>query len=132
MENKKTYKRIILFTLIFTSSLIIGLFLGWFIGENYYTFSILKGTSMLPEYTTNDIVLLKIINNNCYNLQVGDDISFYYKDLIVFHRIINITDEGIITKGLNNNFYDPLILCEDVIGKKIFKYQGFRLERVLI
>ena len=56
------------------------------------------------------------------NIETGDVISFRVSDdMLVTHRAIKITDEGITTKGDENNNPDPdPVTKENYIGKTVF------------
>lgn len=89
----------------------------------------LAGTgSMKPNYEGGDIVLLK--THDYGELEIGDSIVFW-TDLWgpdvprVFHRIVDITEDGYITQGDNvitNDVPDPgARLAEHVEGKAILR-----------
>ena len=65
------------------------------------------------------------------SISVGDVISFQVsEDMLVTHRAINITDEGITTRGDMNQNPDPNpVTRENYIGKTVFAvpYIGFLL-----
>lgn len=65
------------------------------------------------------------------SVSVGDVISFQVsEDMLVTHRAINITDEGITTRGDMNQNPDPNpVTRENYIGKTVFAvpYIGFLL-----
>lgn len=56
------------------------------------------------------------------DITVGDVISFRISDdMLVTHRAVKITEEGIITKGDENNTYDPEpVTRENYIGETVF------------
>ena len=47
--------------------------------------------------------------------------SKYNKNFLVTHRIIRVNEEGIVTKGDNNNIEDKEIKKEQILGKVIFQ-----------
>jgi len=63
---------------------------------------------------------------NFSDLRIGD-IILYKNSEFVLHRINKINDKGLITKGDNNNKYDPIIVKE-------FNYFGVltKIEKVRI
>jgi len=85
--------------------------------------------SMEPAIPVGSIVVIKPANPN--TLKVGDIICFKIESessTTVTHRIINITDEGFITKGDANEDPDQWIVKkENIIGKVIavIPYLGY-------
>ena len=85
--------------------------------------------SMEPAIPVGSIVVIKPANPN--TLKVGDIICFKIESessTTVTHRIINITDEGFITKGDANEDPDKWIVKkENIIGKVIavIPYLGY-------
>ncbi|WP_157777122.1 signal peptidase I [Erysipelothrix larvae] len=86
----------------------------------YKPFIITSG-SMEPKYPVNSLVVVKKVDAS--TLQVGDEIAFY-SHLInanVFHRIVDIDDQGFVTKGDNNKNADlEIVETIDVLGKAVF------------
>ena len=78
--------------------------------------------SMEPAIPVGGVVVIKAVDTE--TLKVGDIICFKLSEsatTTVTHRIINITDEGFITKGDANEDPDQWIVKkENVIGKAIF------------
>ena len=78
--------------------------------------------SMEPQYKTNSIVIIKKVDYK--EIEVGDVISFRPPSLsnnLAFHRVIEIKDEGFVTKGDNNEFADRDIITEkEFIGIEVF------------
>ena len=66
-----------------------------------YSEAVVESGSMSPEIETYDF----IINSKMDNYKVGDIIT-YEKNGLVTHRIVEITDDGFITKGDHNNTAD--------------------------
>ena len=75
--------------------------------------------SMEPAIPVGSIVIIKPVNPE--TLKIGDIICFKLSEpTSITHRIINITDEGFITKGDANEDPDQWIVKkENVIGKAI-------------
>jgi signal peptidase len=85
-------------------------------GDTHY-FIVLTG-SMEPTLPVGSVIAIKIIDPN--TLQIGDIICFQTSphEPWATHRIINITDEGFITKGDANEEPDrEIVKKENVIGK---------------
>ena len=86
---------------------------------------IIKSNSMYPTLEINDIVIIR--KANIYNI---NDIITYSEGnkTLITHRIIDVVDTGVITKGDNNNIEDGKIIeFQNIKGKTIFiinkKYQ---------
>lgn len=86
---------------------------------------IIKSNSMYPTLEINDIVIIRKANS--YNI---NDIITYSEGnkTLITHRIIDVVDTGVITKGDNNNIEDGKIIeFQNIKGKTIFiinkKYQ---------
>jgi signal peptidase len=89
-------------------------------GDTYYE-PVYTG-SMEPAIPVGSIVVIKPANSD--TLKIGDIICFKVETespTTVTHRIINITDQGFITKGDANEDPDQWIVKkENVIGKAVF------------
>lgn len=75
---------------------------------------IVKGTSMLPSYKSNDIVLIKKQSN--YSL--GDIVVFKYDNNLFMHRIIKKHRNNYILKGDNSNQIEKTFIS-NIYGKVI-------------
>lgn len=78
--------------------------------------------SMEPEYRTHGIV---IIHKEDYDdIKVNDVVAFEAADLGnqgAMHRVVEITDEGFVTKGDNNgNPDDKLVTKNNYVGKAVW------------
>lgn len=96
------------------------------IGFRAYT--ILSG-SMKPKIDPGDIVI--ILNKNKVNLNKNDIITFKEDNTVITHRIVDIKDEGYITKGDNNNSIDAYTVTpKNILGKVMFRIPklGYILE----
>ena len=83
-----------------------------------YNYSIVASPSMEPSIMTGDIIVYKNISYS--NVNIGDIIVFYFPqdDINVVHRVHDIIDGKIVTKGDNNDFIDPgFVLEENLLGK---------------
>lgn len=73
--------------------------------------------SMEPVIGTGSLAL---INQRDTEIEVGDIIAFSNKDMWIAHRVVEITDEGYITKGDNNTGRDlGPVMQEQVQGTVI-------------
>jgi signal peptidase I len=84
----------------------------------HVTYLRVNGTSMLPTFHTDDVVLVKPADRYV----VGDVVAYHNPDLgVVIHRIIERDGDRFVIRGDNNDFddlYHPL--PQDVIGKRWF------------
>ena len=78
--------------------------------------SVVLSGSMEPELSVDDLIVVS--EEDEYN--VGDVVVFRSKSSLVVHRIIEINDEGIITKGDANNMPDEPISPENIKGKVVY------------
>lgn len=84
----------------------------------FRTYTVLSG-SMKPKIQPGDVVVITNKKNN--NLKINDIITFKEDNDIVTHRIIDIKDNGYVTKGDNNNSIDSdIVPFDNVIGKVLF------------
>lgn len=81
----------------------------------YTYFQILTG-SMENEIMVDDFVFVDITKD----VKVDDVISFVVDDQVITHRVIEIDDDVIITKGDANNAEDAPISYDQVIGKVVY------------
>ena len=78
--------------------------------------------SMDPYLKVNDVILIK--SQNSY--KVNDVVTYKSDDNeYITHRIIEIDNDKIITKGDANNTKDKPIKKNNIIGKLVLKFVGF-------
>ena len=81
-----------------------------------YSYAVVLSGSMSPTIQVDDVVVVKA--KEIYDKQ--DIIMFRYHDSFVTHRIIEVTDDGFITKGDANNVQDiQQVKKEDIQGKVV-------------
>lgn len=112
---------LLLFILIITLIIVYNIVQVNFFNKEYYnffgyTFFKVATGSMSGSIETGDIVIAKLGNQN---INVNDIIVYKQEDYIITHRIIEIEEENITTKGDANNTEDKPITKENVIGKVI-------------
>lgn len=76
--------------------------------------------SMVPTFYKGDMIVV----SGSDKFSVGDIIVFQTteRSYPIIHRINNITEEGIRTKGDNNQYVDPWIVKESgIYGKAVFR-----------
>lgn len=104
-------------------------------GGNTHFLVILSG-SMEPEYPVGGLAILK--QTNITNIQIGDVIAFKPANnedtqIFVTHRIVEITEEGFITKGDANEDIDmSIVKPQQVVGRAEFviPYLGYGLMKL--
>lgn len=80
-----------------------------------YTYFAVASGSMSPTIETNDIIIVKI--NGTY--KKGDIITYKSKNDFITHRVTNVFEKTINTKGDFNNTEDNTVNKEDVLGKVV-------------
>lgn len=92
-----------------------------------YSYSVIATDSMDPTIKVGDSIIYKRVD---YNSIVKDDIICFYRDLkndgimdTVCHRVFEVTNEGLITKGDNHLApIDDEKVTEDIFIGKVLKY----------
>lgn len=82
--------------------------------KQYLEVVLSHGTSMLPTIANNSLVILQQYNNQ--TLYVGDVIVYIKDGKYITHRIIEINNTSITTKGDTNGLIDKPINYTDVYG----------------
>ena len=112
---------LLLFILIITLIIIYNIVQVNFFNKQYYnffgfTFFKVATGSMSGSIETGDIVIAKLGNQN---ININDIIVYKQDDYFITHRIIEIEQDNITTKGDANNTEDKPIRKEKIIGKVI-------------
>ena len=124
-ENKKMniknklFKIIGIFLILFLSVQFILMKINnkKYIDISGYTFFRVITGSMENEIMVGDIVVIKLTKD----VNLNDIIAYNSDDNeMILHRIVNMTNENITTKGDANNSEDKPINIRKVIGKKVF------------
>lgn len=111
------YYIIILVLLLFIISNLAGRSNALYNLTNVCTYTVLTG-SMRPEINPGDVIIVKKINIEDANS--GDIITFNKDEDVITHRVIEVKDKGITTKGDNNNVLDSgQVTSTSLIGKVI-------------
>ena len=93
-----------------------------------YRTSFVLSESMEPTIMTHALCLTDMVHKD---VKVGDVVVYRhtYEDgptVLIVHRVIEIRDDGIVTKGDNNEEADGWVTPkEDIIGKIIHVWNGF-------
>lgn len=73
--------------------------------------------SMEPTMMTNSVCIAKKATYD--EMEVGDIMMYQIEDKLITHRIVSKTEEGITTKGDNNNSEDSYLLTKDHVRAKV-------------
>lgn len=89
-----------------------------------YRIFTIASESMFPDYKIGDVIAVKSVPLE--ELKVGDDITYEgnkleMKDKIITHRVMEINENELLTKGIANTDYDPRITYDQVLGKVVRK-----------
>ena len=107
---------LMLLILVIYSIIQINVFNKSYVNLFGYTALQVKTGSMEDTIHVNDIVVVKILKNK-NEIKSNDIISYKEEDYIITHRVIEVTEDKIITKGDANNTEDNPITKDAVIGK---------------
>jgi len=129
--NKKT-KSIIetLIYIIIMAALAVGTpkALCYVFDTKYPVASITSG-SMWPALKKGDIVLMEGVKRS--DLKTGDIVVYRNKKGFTIHRIIELNEKTLKTKGDANNISDSPVKYEDVIGKTVNVFEKpFRIPKL--
>ena len=111
--------------------LVMGLILAFAAGAGFlflspdYEAQVVRSESMKPSLNMGDVVIVGPVEGQ---LKPGDIISYEQKGALIIHRVIEVKDGNIQTKGDANESADPwLVSISDVKGIFQFKvpYLGF-------
>lgn len=118
--NKKEFAETIVFAALVVIAVIFLVFYRPTILAGDTQYEPVYTGSMVPSIGVGSVVAIKPVNPD--NLEVGDVICYRFSETTsVTHRIIEVNDEGFITKGDANEDPDQLaVKKEDVIGKVVF------------
>ena len=83
------------------------------------TKAILSGTNSMDPVLDEEAVVLRYKPKNISEINIGDIISFKYHNDTLIHRVIDIKDNKILTKGDNNKWNDGWIEFDKVVGKMV-------------
>lgn len=81
-----------------------------------YTFLQVKTGSMENSINVGDIVIVKILDNDD-KIEKQDIVTYKEDKALITHRIIDISEDTIITKGDANNTADSPIKKKQIVGK---------------
>jgi len=91
--------------------------LSWYLKTPYPMAAITSG-SMWPELKKSDLVFIQGVEDAENEIQIDDIVVFTNaKNAFTIHRVIELKEATLITKGDANNVADPAVSYKDVIGK---------------
>lgn len=126
--DSKYSKKLMVFAYI--SEAIIAFILIYFLSGyfRYYAIAIASG-SMNPTFDRGSVAIIKKIDNDYDQLEVGDIIAYKYGNKIIAHRINRITEidetRYFYTKGDSNKEIDNYVVRENMIMGTINTYIPF-------
>ena len=118
---KKVWKNLIGWILYI--ALLIGLVYGipkglaYVLKTDHPMASITSG-SMWPELKKGDLILIKGIDNK-EDINISDVIVYSNVKGFTIHRVIEMNEDSLVTKGDANNVKDKPIKYEEVVGKAL-------------
>ena len=122
MKNKKLGKATIWIAFIFISFLFVMMVWG-----GLRPLTVVSG-SMEPSIKTGSVAIIETNLTDFKDIKEGDIITLDIGGSFVTHRAVDITEDGVYTKGDANNAKDPWIVTNDnYYGKELFSipYIGF-------
>ena len=94
----------------------------------YYAIAI-ASNSMYPTFERGSVAIIKKIDGDYSDLDVGEIIAYHYENKIIAHRIVKITEingkKYFYTKGDANNSLDNYVIGEEMIMGTINHYIPF-------
>ncbi len=80
-----------------------------------YSYSVVATPSMTPEINVGEIIIIKKLDYDDYlkTAQVGQDVVVYQSkkyNIYIVHKLYEITEEGLVLKGVNNPSPDDEIV----------------------
>jgi signal peptidase len=92
-----------------------------------YQMYFIQTGSMEPELMIGDVIISKKYDGEILSAGKDGDIITYlgkegaYKDKLITHRVVELTEDGIIAQGDANNSTDPMINSDDVKAVMVYK-----------
>lgn len=81
-----------------------------------YGAAVVLSGSMEPTFSAGDMIIVKDTDG----FEVGDIVVFQEKDILIVHRIIEVSSQSVTTKGDANNTADEPTDISDIRGKVVF------------
>ncbi|HLB57487.1 MAG TPA: signal peptidase I, partial [Gammaproteobacteria bacterium] len=89
-------------------------FLSWYLETSYPIAAITSG-SMWPALRQGDLVFIQHVSRE--DLKVGDIVVWQNPNGFTIHRVKELRENGLVTRGDANFTDDPPVQYEDVIGR---------------
>lgn len=121
MDKKKVLKKSIIWIIYIAilAGLIYGIPKGLaYVLDTEHPMASITSSSMWPSLKKGDLILIKGISSK-EEVKQGDIIVYKNPKGFTIHRIIQLNEETVITKGDANNTSDEPIRYQDIIGKTI-------------
>ena len=80
-----------------------------------YSFLVIASGSMEPVLNIGDVIIV----SNSISYDVGDIVTYKSNDIYITHEIININDDYVITKGINNSIPDNPVKKSEIVYKYV-------------
>ncbi len=90
-----------------------------------YPVATITSSSMWPALKKGDLILVKGVKED--ELKVGDVVVYKTSERLVVHRIKEMEEERIVTRGDANNVDDQPIYYEMIVGRVIGDEKPFRI-----
>lgn len=84
-----------------------------------YPIASITSSSMWPALKQGDIVFIQGLADSKKEIKVGDIVVYKNEKGFTIHRVIELKENTLITKGDANNIADPAIAYDQLIGKMI-------------
>lgn len=145
-KTKKIIKKIAvtfsIILLIFTLSLVIMSIIAKKENKMFtifgYSYSVVATPSMKPEINVGEIIIIKKLDYNKYleTAKVGEDVIVYqsniYNNIFIVHKLYEITESGLILKGVNNPAPDSEIVNQNNFHGIVVSHGGQLLGSFLL
>ncbi len=97
---------------------------------NYFGYTLfeIESGSMAPSVNVDDMILVKITKK----VRKNDVITYKSDSSYITHRVVEVGENKIITKGDSNNSEDKIIARDDVLGKVIKVFPRFGVWKKII
>lgn len=112
---KKVRGVVLYFLVVAALVYIIPMALSWIL-QTKYPMAAITSNSMWPTLKKGDLVLIKGVSKN--EITVGDIVVFVNeKNAFTIHRVVELGEETLVTKGDANAVRDEAVRYEDVVGR---------------
>ena len=97
---------------------------------NYFGYTIfeVESGSMSPTINVDDMIVVKLSKD----IKKGNIITYMHEDDFITHRVIEVLDDRLVTKGDYNNSEDKIIDKDVVLGKVVKVFPKFGVWREIL